>query len=315
MCLKLKIIFTTNMLRRPLDIFFSCGTRPKGRSCILLLYAFVCRYCFPGDFWQDTLGCRIVLRAIVLVPCVFCLRRRFVIALPFSSLPRAPHLPRQVPLQSLPKFMGRIQACVGLGFVLGPMTMTILHRLFNVSTADTFYAAALFPLAGLLYAMFHVTETKVEDTGIVQLWRRDAAGSSASFLGTAAEAERRAKEGRERALASRERRRRRRAQVLGEEEEYGDFEAVAVEAGEEEGVMDGDMEWHFGSAGPEIGGEAAAPTAAAAEVVDGRIGRDVIPRAVMLLVGNGFLLMYAFSIETIYAMFLKVAMMLGYGAV
>ncbi|CAN0542296.1 unnamed protein product, partial [Ectocarpus sp. 12 AP-2014] len=36
------------------------------------------------------------------------------------------------------------------------------------------------------------------------------------------------------------------------------------------------------------------------------VGRgDVIPRAVMLLVGNGFLLMYAFSIETIYAMFLK----------
>ncbi|CAN0475093.1 unnamed protein product, partial [Scytosiphon promiscuus] len=34
-------------------------------------------------------------------------------------------------------------------------------------------------------------------------------------------------------------------------------------------------------------------------------GRDIIPRAVMLLVGNGFLLMYAFSIETIYAMFLK----------
>lgn len=38
-----------------------------------------------------------------------------------------------------------------------------------------------------------------------------------------------------------------------------------------------------------------------------RVARqDMIPRAVMLLVGNGFLLMYAFSIETIYAMFLKV---------
>ncbi|CAN0004245.1 unnamed protein product, partial [Choristocarpus tenellus] len=37
----------------------------------------------------------------------------------------------------------------------------------------------------------------------------------------------------------------------------------------------------------------------------GVVVRETIPRSVMMLVGNGFLLMYAFSIETIYAMFLK----------
>ena len=58
-------------------------------------------------------------------------------------------------------------------------------------------------------------------------------------------------------------------------------------------------------AGVGVGEESAA--GGVAERAGGRsVGKDVIPRAVMLLIGNGFLLMYAFSIETIYAMFLKV---------
>lgn len=226
-------------------------------------------------------------------------------------------------MQSLPKFLGRIQACVGLGFVLGPMTMTILHRLFKVSTADTFYAAALFPLVGLFYALFRLEETKSGKTGVSQLWKRRGGGSVGS------EAESRAKEGRDRALASRRRRRRREGEAGGSADNgggegyghgYGDYgEEAAADTSEDAAAYDELLEdrtvgsaaygaepveepgragagggaWAAGSSGAEAGGAVGAV-------------REVIPRAVMLLVGNGFLLMYAFSIETIYAMFLKV---------
>eukprot|EP00903_Cladosiphon_okamuranus_P015364 g14190.t1 len=250
-----------------------------------------------------------------------------------------------VPVQSLPKFLGRIQACVGLGFVLGPMTMTILHRLLKVSTADTFYAAALFPLVGLFYALIRLEETKSGETGVSQLWkRRSGGGGGGGGRGTSTpesagplvgfEADRRAKEGRDRALASR-RRRRRREGAAGEAGGfadcsdgygygYGDYsEDGAAEAPEDAAAYD-----EFQEDGAAATAAAAAYRAAVVEepgraeagggdraagvrssVADDGAGvgavQEVIPRAVMLLVGNGFLLMYAFSIETIYAMFLK----------
>ena len=36
-----------------------------------------------------------------------------------------------VPLSERPKFIGRLQACVGLGFVLGPLTMNLLKTLLG----------------------------------------------------------------------------------------------------------------------------------------------------------------------------------------
>lgn len=264
-------------------------------------------------------------------------------------------------MQSLPKFLGRIQACVGLGFVLGPMTMTILHRLLNVSTADTFYAAALFPLVGLLYAMFRMKETKVGETGMSQLWqkRRGSATSEASTssppqsqmpssgsTGERAEAdgsafERRDKAGQDEAMSSHRRRRRHKhrtghsdsvegregAQQHQQRSHAGD--AMRHPAQEDNMLygMDGDF---ADAATPGMGDAMASTTVTAGEAgsrsgsgvrldVAGENARDVldsdasrgagevIPRAVLLLVGNGFLLMYAFSIETIYAMFLKVS--------
>lgn len=263
-------------------------------------------------------------------------------------VPVPPVTPRRisfkVPVQSLPKFLGRIQACVGLGFVLGPMTMTILHRLFKVSTADTFYAAALFPLVGLFYALFRLEETKSGETGVSQLWKRRSIGgdrgrpSSSESEGplVGPEADRRAKEGRDRALASRRRRRRREGAAgeaggsadgggdgYGYGYEYGDYAEDGTAEASEDAVAYDELQEHGAAAA------AVAPTYRAAVVEEpGRAGagaraagagfpgamdrvvvgavREVIPRAVMLLVGNGFLLMYAFSIETIYAMFLKV---------
>lgn len=251
---------------------------------------------------------------------------------PFENFWKLP--PEKVPVQSLPKFLGRIQACVGLGFVLGPMTMTILHRLFKVSTADTFYAAAVFPLVGLFYALFRLEETKSGETGVSQLWRRSSRGEpavAAAAAAIASEAERRAREGRDRALASRRRRSRRREEggdeggggyggyAPGADDEDAPEDAAAYGEFQEDGDVDGGA---YGAAaavdepgsgvgagyGPAAG--AAVPRAREGVEVDGA-RRDVIPRAVMLLVGNGFLLMYAFSIETIYAMFLKVRLALS----
>lgn len=200
--------------------------------------------------------------------------------------------------------------------------MTILHRLFKVSTADTFFAAALFPLVGLVYAMFRMSETKVGETGVSQLWRRGRSGTTATAATAAAE--QRLREGRERALASRRRRQRLRKQhVLGIEDDVVHGEVTAeIERGKEElqeeeeavalgferdGGADGSGE--PGIAEGTMRGEAATTKDAAL----GRSSGEVIPRAVMLLVGNGFLLMYAFSIETIYAMFLKVCTLWGDG--
>lgn len=189
-----------------------------------------------------------------------------------------------------------------MGFVLGPMTMTVLHRLLKVSTADTFYAAAVFPLVGLFYAMFRMSETKVGDTGVSKLWQRRSGSRGASAA--ALEMEHRAQERRERALASRQRRRRRTHAVQeGEPQGYG---GDAYVEGDQANLDEGDVAFVAGEDDGWIGeGEAAAAVTTTNEV-DRSVAAEVIPRAVMLLVGNGFLLMYAFSIETIYAMFLKV---------
>jgi DHA1 family tetracycline resistance protein-like MFS transporter len=121
-----------------------------------------------------------------------------------------------VPLELRPKFMGRLQASVGAGFILGPTLVTLLKALFAISTRSTFLVAMLFPLMGLLVCATRLQETKSSSSPAL-----DVAG------------------------------------VEGEE-----------------------LAAHSASA-------------------------EAIPLPIMLLVFNGFLLMYAFSIESVYAMFIK----------
>lgn len=220
--------------------------------------------------------------------------------------------------------------------------MTFLHRVFKISIADTFYAAAVFPLVGLLYALFKMPETKPGDTGILQLWRqrqqqgqgqpaarhprrrRDSvAGAGAGAAAAAAAAEKKVSRHGARHPATARRRKRRRGDVAAvgrRDVDEGEWSADAVEAydtvlgpagaeEEEEVVVDSAMTGEMEEEEPGgVGGGVGIGTDGAAERGVGADGLELIPRAVMLLVGNGFLLMYAFSIETIYAMFLKVGM-------
>ena len=39
-----------------------------------------------------------------------------------------------VPVEQRPKYIGRLQACVGLGFVLGPVVVLVLNNFFDIST-------------------------------------------------------------------------------------------------------------------------------------------------------------------------------------
>jgi MFS family permease len=39
-----------------------------------------------------------------------------------------------VPVEQRPKYIGRLQACVGLGFVLGPVVVLLLNKMFEIST-------------------------------------------------------------------------------------------------------------------------------------------------------------------------------------
>lgn len=255
---------------------------------------------------------------------------------------------RQVPVQSLPKFLGRIQACVGLGFVLGPMTMTILHRLLRVSNGDTFYAAALFPLAALLYTVFRVSETKVGEVGVTaevpevvplraEIQSRFVPQERGARPPTAAEraAGTLQTEGlRQQGRYTRREHQSKRFISQGEEDWMGPAseEIAEVVDGDEDGGSSGDGDLTMFDAPPVEGGIGSGlrddkgdvleetealkrmRTVEMMETVDAaRVKEaDAIPRAVMLLVGNGFLLMYAFSIETIYAMFLKVSNALLY---
>lgn len=191
--------------------------------------------------------------------------------------------------------------------------MTILHRLLRVSNGDTFYAAALFPLAALLYTVFRVPETKVREVGVeaevsesVPLEAEIPSGFVPQERGARAERAVGAFQTDGMRQRGRYTRREHRSKgVIGQGEEdwvrpaseeiaevvdsEGDGNLPAFDVPPAEGVYE---------SGPE--GMEALDAARVKEV-------DAIPRAIMLLVGNGFLLMYAFSIETIYAMFLKVS--------
>lgn len=209
--------------------------------------------------------------------------------------------------------MGRIQACVGLGFVLGPATMTVLHKAFRVSTADTFFAAAAFPLVGMLYAVLRMPETKPGATGVSQLLRPPARGHP-SPPGSPRDAHGPGRSGGPTP-------RRASSLVDGRGPRRGKQAARHHEAGGRGGrALPGEGTPGDARQDPRADGAAAAPGEPGAVVAGGvggegegraagggsGAGEELIPRAVMLLVGNGFLLMYAFSIETIYAVFLKV---------
>ncbi|CAM9646203.1 unnamed protein product, partial [Chrysoparadoxa australica] len=133
-----------------------------------------------------------------------------------------------VPLDLRPKFIGRIQASVGAGFVTGPVVVTVLSKVFHMSPRGNFAVAVLFPLIGLVLAFFKFGETK-KGVGKASLGKILTTVSSVLSFGL---------------------------------DDRGNGEGEEVE-------------------------------------------KVPIPRPVLLLVMNGFLLMYAFSIETVYAMFLK----------
>eukprot|EP01084_Bolivina_argentea_P187110 322371_1 len=65
-----------------------------------------------------------------------------------------------VPIELHPKFIGRLQASVGLGFVFGPMLVAALKTVKPVSTKQIFRVAAILPLVGLIMAIFSFKETK-----------------------------------------------------------------------------------------------------------------------------------------------------------
>ncbi len=65
-----------------------------------------------------------------------------------------------VPIELHPKFIGRLQASVGLGFVFGPMLVAALKTVKSVSTRQIFRFAAVLPLVGLILAIFSFKETK-----------------------------------------------------------------------------------------------------------------------------------------------------------
>ena len=202
--------------------------------------------------------------------------------------------------------------------------MTILHRLLRISSGDTFYAAALFPLVGLLFAAFRVSETKV---GVVA-----EAGAAASSTPTdvtlkakhrsdpeMTTVETRRKPAWPRRDQREEGRVQRRESVKEGEtnrglgHDHGDEMAGVRKIEDDGGGGDEDVDrgLTFDSPGAAQGGVRSRVRKGTAESKVGERVKaarapEVIPRAVMLLVGNGFLLMYAFSIETIYAMFLKV---------
>ena len=39
-----------------------------------------------------------------------------------------------VPVDMRPKFIGRLQACIGAGFVVGPLVMVVLNKVFKMPT-------------------------------------------------------------------------------------------------------------------------------------------------------------------------------------
>ncbi len=68
------------------------------------------------------------------------------------------------PIEFHPKFIGKLQASVGLGFVFGPMLVAALRALKPLSTRQIFRTAAILPLVGLIMAIFSFQETKDHHT-------------------------------------------------------------------------------------------------------------------------------------------------------
>ena len=146
-----------------------------------------------------------------------------------------------IPLEERPKYLGRIQAAFGMGFVIGPMISALLPQL---SIRQKIRLAALLPLSGLLTCAMFFQETKHH-------LRR------ASITATAA--------------------------------------TVALAAGSDEqpsGLLSGRQ------------------TAREVEVVAVE-KQTPVSGPVRALVHNGFLLMYAFATETLYAMVIQDVF--GYG--
>mmetsp|Transcript_16818 Transcript_16818/g.37887 ORF Transcript_16818/g.37887 Transcript_16818/m.37887 type:complete len:721 (+) Transcript_16818:73-2235(+) len=130
------------------------------------------------------------------------------------------------PLDERPKYLGRIMATFGLGFVLGPALNAVLPR--SLSTPAKIRLAAIFPLLGLVLAVLFAKESKRDAKGV--LARAKFLTTKPSYRGTA-----------------------------------------------------------------KVGAKTEAP----------------LRLEVVFLVLNGFLIMYAFGTETIYAMFIKDTF--GYG--
>lgn len=203
--------------------------------------------------------------------------------------------------------------------------MTLLHRVLMVSSADTFYAAAVFPLVGLLYALLRMPETRAEPTGVSQMWQRQQQQPSVAVTAATATGRQAGAVRTDRMVSSssRNRRQRRRGagggggdsdarRAVGTQGWNAEVDDVGMDSAREEyGVVSGmseEVDWDVESVESEdVERSGVEGVTAGVGVRVGEKGMELIPRAVMLLVGNGFLLMYAFSIETIYAMFLKVS--------
>ena len=145
-----------------------------------------------------------------------------------------------------PKYLGRIMATFGLGFVLGPAVSALASGL---STRQKIRLSALLPLTGLLIAVLFFKETK---KSVVD------------------------------------------AQALAAQAAAAPPPPAAAQRGSTKTKI---------TVATSPRGAPAPPVAAPAGLA--------VQSSVMLLVLNGFLLMYAFATETIYAMFMKDSF--GYG--
>ncbi|KAM3569762.1 hypothetical protein VYU27_008142 [Nannochloropsis oceanica] len=138
-----------------------------------------------------------------------------------------------VPVEGRAKFLGRIQACMGAGFVAGPALGLLGSRVFELDSRGILKRAAILPAVSFCYASVFIKETKA--SVLLDRARRSQGniGSSTSSTSTVTTAR---------------------------------------------------------------------PTPLSTPM-DENVAFPILP--VRLLVLNGFLLMYAFSVETVYAMFIK----------
>lgn len=157
-----------------------------------------------------------------------------------------------------PKYLGRVTAAFGLGFILGPAFNALLTG-FDIRSKIRL--AAVFPFLGLLNAAFFVRET---NTAVVNRdkYKRPVAPPK------------------------------KRGGILG-------FISSKFSSSSSSSVTE-KLEQESPLFGP-----------ASVSAVGGVLGFLNLKPEVLLLILNGFLLMYAFSTETIYAIFIKDAFDLG----